>query len=243
MKEKITYDTSLDKPFPLWWILLLPIYAGGFLSLFLFPVAGDWRWFEGWAYTLIFAINMGISYAIINQKNPRVLRNRAKLKKEGLTAATQKSAGSDRFIMPIMSVGFFGALIVPGLAHRFGWASIPLALEMAGLVLSNVGLVIMNIAILQNSFASKLLDINKDQVLIDTGLYAHVRHPLYAGGTLMILPVPIALGSWWGLPLAAMAVLALVIRIQSEEEMLLQGMDGYQDYQRRVRYKLIPKIY
>ena len=213
------------------------------MAIFLFPVAGDWRWFEGWAYTLAFAVNIGISYAIINQKNPRVLRNRMKVKKEGLTDATRKSAGSDRFIMPIMSLGFFGALIVPGLAHRFGWPSISLALELIGLVLSNVGLIIMNVAILQNSFASKILDINKGQVLIDTGLYAHVRHPLYAGATLMILTIPVALGSWWGLIPATEAVLSLVARIQSEEEMLIQGMDGYKDYQTRVRYKLIPKIY
>jgi protein-S-isoprenylcysteine O-methyltransferase Ste14 len=161
--------------------LTLPIYAVGFLAIFLFPIAKDWRWLEGWAYVLAFAVNTAISYAIINKKNPRVIRNRMKVKKEGLTAATTKPAGSDRFILPIASVGFFGALIVPGLAHRFGWPAIPVSLETAGLVLSNVGLIIANVAILQNSFASKLLDINKDQVLIDTGLYAHVRHPLYAG--------------------------------------------------------------
>jgi len=243
MENEPTHDATLDKPFPLWFMLLLPIYAGGFLSLFLFPVAGDWRWLEGWAYVITFAINMGISYIIINQKNPRVIRNRAKLKKEGLTATTRKSAGSDRFIMPLMSVGFFGALIVPGLGHRFDWATITLTLEFIGLVLSNIGLIIMNVAVLQNSFASKILDINKGQTLIDTGLYAHARHPLYAGATLMILATPIALGSWWALLPAILAVLTLVARIESEEEMLIRGMNGYEDYQKQVKYKLIPGIY
>jgi protein-S-isoprenylcysteine O-methyltransferase Ste14 len=73
--------------------------------------------------------------------------------------------------------------------------------------------------------------------------YARVRHPLYAGVLLMILTTPIALGSWWGLIPAAVAVLGLLIRIRSEEEMLVKGMDGYEDYRSRVRYKLIPKIY
>jgi protein-S-isoprenylcysteine O-methyltransferase Ste14 len=243
MEKEIARDDSMDKPFPIWLLLLLPIYAGGFLAVFLFPVAKDWRWLEGWLYVIAFAINIGISYAIINQKNPRVMRNRAKVKKEGLTDATRKSAGSDRFVLPIMSVGFFGAIIVPGLAHRFGWPSIPIALEIAGLVLSNVGLIIMNVAILQNSYASKLLDINKDQILVDTGLYAQVRHPLYAGSALMILTLPIALGSWWGLIPAALAILTLVARIESEEEMLIKGMEGYEEYQTRVRYKLIPRVY
>ena len=101
----------------------------------------------------------------------------------------------------------------------------------------------MDEPLLQNSFASKLLDINPDQVLIDTGLYAHVRHPLYAGALLTILTLPIALGSWWGLIPAAVAGLALVVRTNPEEEMLIKGMAGYQEYQARVRYKLIPKIY
>ena len=243
MEKETTRDESMDKPLPLLFMLLLPIYAAGFLAILLFPVAKDWRWFEGWTYVITFAVNTGISLLIINQKNPRVIRNRMKVKKEGLTDVTKKSAGSDRFIIPIAGVGFFGALIVPGLTHRFGWPSIPIALEIAGLVLSNAGLIITSIAILQNSFASKLLDINKDQVLVDTGLYAQVRHPLYAGVILMVLTLPIALGSWWGLIPAALFVLAMIARIESEEEMLIKGMDGYQEYQTRVRYKLIPKIY
>jgi protein-S-isoprenylcysteine O-methyltransferase Ste14 len=70
-----------------------------------------------------------------------------------------------------------------------------------------------------------------------------MRHPLYAGALLMTLTIPIALGSWWGLIPAAVAVLALVVRTRSEEEMLVKDMDGYEEYQTRVRYKLIPKIY
>ncbi|MDF1513171.1 MAG: isoprenylcysteine carboxylmethyltransferase family protein [Anaerolineae bacterium] len=234
---------NLDKPLPVWFMLLMPFYTGFVMAIFLFPFAGDWSWFEGWAYLLTFALNITISYSIINQRNPRVLRNRMKIKKEGVTAATKASAGSDRFVMPLMSIGFFGALIVPALAHRFGWPSIPVALELIGLVMTNAGLILMNMAILQNSFASKLLDINQGQKLIDTGLYAHVRHPLYAGTLVMIVTVPIALGSWWGLIPAFIAVLMLVVRIEYEEEMLVKGMDGYTDYQSRVKYKLIPRIY
>jgi protein-S-isoprenylcysteine O-methyltransferase Ste14 len=233
----------MDKPLPFWFMATIPFYAGGILALLIFPFAKDWRWLEGWAYIISFAINIAISYAIINQKNPRVIRNRMKVKKVGLTAATRKSAGSDRYLMPIMALGFFGALIVPGLTHRFNWSSLPFALELVGLVLTNAGLIIMNTAVLQNSYASKLLDINQEQKLVDTGLYAHVRHPLYAGIILMALTIPISLGSLWGLIPAILAVLGLVIRIKYEEDMLVQGMDGYVDYQKRVKYKLIPTIY
>ena len=91
--------------------------------------------------------------------------------------------------------------------------------------------------------ARKIRRLYKDQVLVDTGLYAHVSHPLYAGGSLMILATPIALGSWWALLPAALTALTIIARIKPEEEMLLQGMKGYEDYRKRVKYKLIPKIY
>jgi protein-S-isoprenylcysteine O-methyltransferase Ste14 len=166
-----------------------------------------------------------------------------KVKKEGLTSITKKSAGSDKFILPFLSVGFFGALILPAFDHRFGWSSIPFMVEMIALVLTNIGMIIMDIAMLQNAFASKLLDINKGQELVDTGLYARVRHPLYSGSGLMILALPVALGSWWGVIPAVIGFLSLVLRIKFEEEMLIKGMDGYPDYQTRVKYKLIPGIY
>ena len=111
-----------------------------------------------------FALITCVCYWIINQKAPRVLCNRMKVKKkEGLTAATRESAGSDRFIMSIMGVSFFGALILPGLAHRFGWPTISLPIEILGLFISSLGYVLFNVAILQNAYASKLLDINQGQ--------------------------------------------------------------------------------
>lgn len=236
-------DAVMDKPLPPWVMLILPIYLVGILAIFLFPFARDWRWLEAWIFIITLAITMTVGMAIINKKNPRVLRNRMKVKKEGLTAATRRSAGSDRWLFPIMSLGFFGALILPAFDHRFGWSFLPFALEIIGVVLMNAGLIIMNVAMLQNPFASKILDINQDQDLIDSGLYANVRHPLYAGACLLIVAVPIALGSWWGLAPAAAAVMCLVLRIHFEEDMLVKGMDGYQEYQTRVKYRLIPKIY
>ena len=142
-----------------------------------------------------------------------------------------------------MAIGFFGAMIVSDLGHRFGWYTLSLPVIIIGIIIFNVGVVIMNIATLQNSYASKILDINQEQVLVDTGLYARVRHPLYAGAILMGLFIPVALGSLWGLIPAFFGAMALVLRIEFEEEMLLNGMDGYADYQARVKYKLIPGIY
>ncbi|MBA7555341.1 hypothetical protein ES705_48001 [subsurface metagenome] len=166
-----------------------------------------------------------------------------KVKKVGVTEKTKSSAGSDKFVLPILAIGFIGAIILPVFDYRNQWSTIPFTVEIISLVVTNIGLIIMDIAMVQNAYASKLLDINKDQKLIDTGLYSHVRHPLYSGAVLMILGMPIALGSWISLIPAAIGVLALIIRIKFEEEMLIKGMDGYDEYRTRVKYKIIPKIY
>jgi protein-S-isoprenylcysteine O-methyltransferase Ste14 len=208
-----------------------------------FSGGGDWGWLEGWLLVITFAVNIGISYLYINRVNPRVIRNRMKVKKVGLTEETRKPAGSDWYLTPIMTVGFFGALILPGLAHRWGWTAIPLPIELVGLVLMNLGLVVMNLAILQNPFASKFLDINEDQYLVDSGLYAKVRHPLYAGVIILVLGIPSALGSWWAFIPAIFGALTFLVRIKYEEEMLVKGMAGYQAYQERVKYKLFPGVY
>ncbi|MFX0074060.1 MAG: methyltransferase family protein [Candidatus Hermodarchaeota archaeon] len=234
---------KMDKPLPLWAFAFIPIFISALFIFILFPLALDWLWLEAWIFIISFVINFTISYALINKKNPRVIRNRIKIKKVGVTDKTRSASRSDLFIMPFISIGFFGAMILPPFDYRFQWTPIPFLGEIIGLVVLNVGLIIMDFAMVQNAYASKLLDINKEQKLIDTGLYGHVRHPLYTGAILMILGLPIALGSWISLIPAVLGSLALIIRIRFEEKMLIEGMEGYEAYRTRVKYKLIPKIY
>ena len=234
---------KMDKPLSPLFIAIIPFYAAAFMGVFLFPVARDWGWLQAWLFIISFGLILGVGYYLINKENPRVLRNRMKLKKQGLTSAIKKSAGSDRFIMPIISVTFFSALLLPALGRRFGWPQMPFWLTILGLLVSSAGNIIVLLAMYQNAHASKLLDINQEQKLIDTGLYAKVRHPLYAGAIWMVLGIPVALGSYWGLIPALIASITLIWRIKFEEEMLLKGMQGYAQYQQRVIYKLFPGIY
>lgn len=240
--EQNKIDKS-NKPLPLWGIALIPVYISALFIIILFPLAQDWAWIEAWLFIISFVINMTTGYYLINKKNPRVIRNRMKLKKVGVTEKTKRSARSDWFVMPVLSIGFIGALIIPPFDYRYQWTPIPFMVEIIGLIFMNIGLIIMVIAMVQNAYASKILDISKGQKLIDTGLYGHMRHPLYTGAILMILGLPVALGSWISLISAAIGALALIMRIKFEEKMLIKGMDGYEDYQTRVKYRLIPKIY
>jgi len=243
MTDQQTGIDKLDQPYPTWFLLLVPIFVLAFLSPLVFPFAGDWTWLEGWIFVLSLALNVGIGTAVINRQNPRVLRNRSRLKKEGLTRATEKSASSDRFILPMASIGGLGAIVIAALGHRFDWHTLPFGVALFGALMVNAGAIFVQVATNQNAHASKILDINKGQVLVDTGLYGLVRHPIYTGFMLMFLFWPVALGSLWGIPFGLLACASLVIRIHFEEEMLLKGMEGYEDYRSRVPYKLIPKVY
>ncbi|MFX0102144.1 MAG: methyltransferase family protein [Candidatus Hodarchaeota archaeon] len=234
---------DLDKPLPVIVIVLIPVMVAGLFIVILFPISKDWLWIEGWLFIITFSINVGVSYGYLNKHCPRVLRNRMKAKKEGITAKTRESASSDKFILPLLVLGLAVTFTLTPLDKLHQWSSIPFVLEMVGLGITNLGSIIMFVVMVQNVFASQLLDINKEQKLIDTGLYAHVRHPQYTGAIILIIGIPISLGSWWAVIPAVFGAMSLIIRIQFEEEMLVKGMDGYYEYRTRVKYKLIPKVY
>lgn len=205
--------------------------------------SGDWLWINGWVYAISLAMNIGIGFFIINKHNPRVLRNRTRLRAQGLTTDTRKYALADRLVLPLIGLCVLGIFGLSSLGHRFGWFTIPLSVSLVALAISNVGLIISTIALVQNPFASKILDISKEQQLVDVGLYGMVRHPFYSGFIAFLLFTPIALGSVWGLIPALIIIIVFVIRIHFEEAMLAKGMEGYTDYQSRVKYKIIPGIY
>ncbi len=249
MSEEKPQIAKEDTPLPFWIIMLFPVWVTLAFGLFLFPASKwAWDWWEAWTVIGSMAVIITIGYAIINKKNPRVIRNRAKFKKVGVTKETKKSAGSDWFIMPLMTIGFLGAFVYPALEKRFTFTApypfpIPLWAEIIGFVLMIFGFAFLMTAQAQNAFASKILDINKEQKLIDTGLYGKVRHPLYSGAFFWAIGTPLALGSIVGLAGSFLVILSLLIRIKFEEEMLIKGMEGYDEYRKRVKYKLIPGIY
>jgi protein-S-isoprenylcysteine O-methyltransferase Ste14 len=95
----------------------------------------------------------------------------------------------------------------------------------------------------QNTFTSAIIELAPDQTVISTGPYALVRHPMYAGGLVMLLGIPIALGSWWGLLVIAAMTPALIWRLFDEEKFLARNLPGYSEYQKKVRYRLIPQVW
>jgi len=148
-----------------------------------------------------------------------------------------------KIIMVFTSLGFIGLLIVPALDHRFAWSHIPAFAVLAGDALVALGLLGVFFVFRENSFASATIELAQDQRVISSGPYALVRHPMYLAGLVMMLGMPIALGSVWGLLVVVAMIPALIWRLLDEEKFLARKLPGYVEYQNKTRYRLIPLVW
>jgi protein-S-isoprenylcysteine O-methyltransferase Ste14 len=144
--------------------------------------------------------------------------------------------------MLFASLGFIGLIVFPALDHRFAWSHMPPYAALAGDVLVVLGWLAIFFVFKENTFTSATIELAPDQKVISTGPYALVRHPMYTGALVMLLGIPISLGSWWGLLVIAAMIPALIGRLIDEEKFLARNLPGYVEYQKKVRYRLIPLI-
>jgi protein-S-isoprenylcysteine O-methyltransferase Ste14 len=135
---------------------------------------------------------------------------------------------------------FLATFALPGLDKRFGWSHVPLAVSLAGDGMIAVGFLVVFLTFRANTFTAATVEIAEGQHVIDTGPYAIVRHPMYAGALVMIAGISPALGSWWGLVPAALLIPVIVWRLIREEAFLAANLAGYSAYRRRVQYRLVP---
>ena len=171
------------------------------------------------------------------KKDPALLRRRVR---GGWNAEKEKT---QKIAMLVVSTGFIGSLVVPALDHRFGWSRVPLYGVIAGDILTALSFYMMFLVFKENTFTSARIEIAEDQKVISTGPYAFVRHPMYAGGLLLFIGTPLALGSYWGLLAFLAALPALIWRLLDEEKFLAKNLPGYVEYCAKVRWRLIPGVF
>jgi len=203
----------------------------------IFGAAGTLHYWQGWAFL---ACYFGASLAItlyLARRDPALLARRMRGGPWAEKEPTQK------VIMSLASAGFIALLVIPGLDHRFGWSNMPAAVAIAGLLLMLLGWVGIFRVFQENSFTSSTIELAADQRVISTGPYAIVRHPMYAAALLMLLGIPISLGSWWGVLVMIVLLPALIWRLLDEERFLSLNLPGYIAYQERVRYRLLPHVW
>jgi protein-S-isoprenylcysteine O-methyltransferase Ste14 len=137
-------------------------------------------------------------------------------------------------------LAFVALFIVSAADHRFGWSAMPTYAVIAGDVLVALGLFVVFLVFKENTYTSATIEVDADQKIITTGPYSIVRHPMYAGSLIMLFGVPLALGSWWGLLVVIPMLLVIIWRLLDEEKFLAKNLSGYPEYQKKVRYRLIP---
>jgi protein-S-isoprenylcysteine O-methyltransferase Ste14 len=170
-------------------------------------------------------------------RRPDILRRRMR---SGPTAET-------RPVQKIATVGIavmvLAVLVLSALDHRFGWSQVPTPIVIVGDVLVAVGLGLSMLVVQQNNYAAATITVEAEQPVVDTGLYGLVRHPMYAGALIMMVGMPLALDSYWGLVTVVPGVAVLLLRIDDEEKMLRQELAGYDEYTHKVHYRLVPGVW
>jgi protein-S-isoprenylcysteine O-methyltransferase Ste14 len=143
----------------------------------------------------------------------------------------------------LIFVAFFALIVLPALDHRYGWSPVPSSVTIAGDVLIVLSFLFIFRVIKVNSYAASNIRVEKGQTVIDTGPYAYVRHPMYAGAIWLFIAIPLALGAWWWTLLTIPCSPVLVWRLLDEEKILRRDLRGYREYTERVRYRLIPYLW
>jgi protein-S-isoprenylcysteine O-methyltransferase Ste14 len=207
------------------------------MAALLFVPAWTLDYWQAWTFLTVYFVSSLAITLYLMKKDPKLLERRMSGGPGAETATTQK------IIMSFVSLGFVGLLVLPALDHRFGWSHMPPYVALAGDVLLALGWLAIFVVFRENTFSSATIELAPDQKVISTGPYALVRHPMYAGGLVMLLGIPIALGSWWGTLIVVAMFPVLIWRLFDEAKFLTGNLPGYAEYQERVRYRLLPRIW
>jgi protein-S-isoprenylcysteine O-methyltransferase Ste14 len=207
------------------------------LGFILFYPAGTFHYWQAWVFIAAFTAATIVPTIYLGRTNPAALRRRMRAGPRAESRTVQK------FIIIGAFVTLFAMMVLSALDHRFGWSSVPPVVAFIGDALVVVGLGVAMLVVVQNSYAAATVTVEADQPVISSGLYGLVRHPMYVGNVILMLGIPLALGSYWGLVMVVPGILVLVFRILDEERTLVAELDGYRDYTQRVHYRLLPYVW
>ena len=204
------------------------------MGAMLFLPAGGFHYTNGWLFLGLLFVPMAIMGIVLFFKSPDLLKKRLNAKEK---EATQK--GVIAFSALMFPVGF----ILSAFDFRYSWSSVPMPIVIIASLLFLIGYAMYGEIMRENAYLSRTIEVQQGQKVIDTGLYGAVRHPMYLATFLMFLPMPLILGSFWGLIPFAFYPVLIVIRILNEEQVLARELDGYTNYMKKVKYRLIPFIW
>ena len=156
--------------------------------------------------------------------------------------AKEKQA-AQKGVQSLAGLVFMAGFVLAGLDFRFGWSDMPLPVVIAASVIFLIGYGLYAEVMRENAYLSRTVKVEEGQTVVSTGLYGIVRHPMYLASVLMFLSIPLVMGSWYALIPFAFYPVLMVVRILDEENLLTAELAGYEEYKKKVKYRMIPFIW
>lgn len=214
---------------------LIKFFCGVVLvGVFVFLPAGTLNFFNGWLFMGVMFFPILALGIVLYIKSPQLLRKRLN-HKEKEVAQKGVVAGS--------AILFLVGFVLGGLDYRFSWSYVPMWLVITACVLFFCGYGMYAEVLRENAYLSRTIEVQENQKVIDSGLYGVVRHPMYLATILLFLSIPLILGSWWSFVVFLFYPVLIATRIENEEKVLSEQLEGYNHYKKKVKYKLIPYIW
>lgn len=204
------------------------------VGVLIFLPAGTFAYWQGWLLIGILFIPMFIAGLVMMKKSPELLRKRLNVKEE---------QDEQRTVILLSGLMFLAAFILAGLNFRFSWIVLPAWVSYAAAAVFIAAYTLYAEVLRENVYLSRTVEVQEDQKVIDTGLYGIVRHPMYMTTLLLFLSMPLVLGSLISFVIMLLYIPIIAKRIRNEEQVLENGLDGYAEYKKRVRYKVIPFVW
>jgi len=204
------------------------------MGAMLFIPAGTLKFWQGWAYLIMFFVPGLLAFVYFYKHDPELVERRLRFKEK---VREQKQ------IMTFVYVIWLIAFLLPGIDHRFGWSRLPLYLMLVSQVVVFCGYLLTLWVVKVNRFAARTIQVEPGQKVVSTGPYGIVRHPMYLGVCATLLFTPLALGSYFALPAFVLLIPLVVLRLLNEEKVLRQELPGYSEYCLNTRFRLVPFLW
>ena len=210
-------------------------FAGLLLIMLLLLVpAGTLHYSQAWLLMGVLFVPMFIAGFVMMYRNPELLKKR-------LSAKEQES--EQRTVILYSGIMFLAVFVSAGLSFRFGWLMLPFRVSIIASVVFLIAYAVYAEVLRENTYLSRTVEVQEDQKVIDTGLYGIVRHPMYTATVFLFLSMPLVLGSVISFVIMLCYIPIIVKRIRNEELVLVEGLPGYSEYTKKVKYRLIPFIW
>jgi protein-S-isoprenylcysteine O-methyltransferase Ste14 len=200
----------------------------------LFLPAGTFSWFEGWLFMTVLFVPMFAAGIVMAIKKPSLLEKRLNAKEK---------EGEQKTVVALSGLMFVAAFSVAGLNFRFGWTVMPRWSVWAGTGVFLAAYLVFAEVLRENTYLSRTIEVQEDQKVIDTGLYGVVRHPMYSATLFLFISMGFVLGSVFSVAILLFYLPIIALRMKNEEEVLEKELDGYAEYKKRVKYRVIPFIW